>query len=59
MMGIRRTPPLSLAGSREVREEMKRGPEDTPERREFMALVRKMQALRRRLALKEEGAAKD
>lgn len=58
MMGIRRTPPLSLAGSREVREEMRRGPEDTPGRRDFIALVREMQALRERLALKEEFAAK-
>lgn len=57
-MGIRRTPPLSLEGSREVREEMKRGPEDTPERREFIALVREMQELRKRLALKEELATK-
>ncbi|HEU4556479.1 MAG TPA: hypothetical protein VFS20_01475 [Longimicrobium sp.] len=57
-MGIRRTPPLSLEGSREVREEMARGPEDTPERRRFMALVREMQERRKQLALEEELAAK-
>ncbi len=31
-MSMRRTPPLSIKGSREVIEEMKRPPEDTPER---------------------------
>jgi hypothetical protein len=30
---MRRTPPLSIKGSREVLEEMSRPPEDTPERR--------------------------
>jgi len=42
-MSMRRTPPLSLEGSREVIEEMKRPPADTPERRrmfELMAEVR-------------------
>ena len=32
-MSMRRTPPLSIKGSREVLEEMSRPPEDTPERR--------------------------
>jgi hypothetical protein len=32
-MSTKRTPPLSLEGSREVYEEMARPPEDTPERR--------------------------
>ena len=32
-MSMRRTPPLSVEGSREVIEEMKRPPADTPERR--------------------------
>ncbi|HEX9938646.1 MAG TPA: hypothetical protein VGB15_16020 [Longimicrobium sp.] len=45
-MGIRSTPLLSFEGSREVREEMARGPEDTPQRRRFMALVREMRARR-------------
>ena len=60
-MAIRRTPPLSLEGSREIREEMARGPEDTPQRRRFMALVREMQARRKELeseAVEEEFATK-
>lgn len=32
-MSMRRTPPLSLKGSREVLEEMSKPPADTPERR--------------------------
>ena len=32
-MSMRRTPPLSNKGSREVLEEMSRPPENTPERR--------------------------
>ena len=31
-MGMRRTPPLSIEGSREVLEETSKPPEDTPER---------------------------
>lgn len=57
-MAIRRTPPLSLEGSREVREEMARGPADTPERRRFAALVREMRARRKQLELEEELASK-
>lgn len=41
-MGMRRTPPLSLEGSREVLEEMKRPPADTPERRATFERARKM-----------------
>jgi hypothetical protein len=37
---------------------MARGPEDTPERRKFMALVREMQERRKQLALEEEIAGK-
>ena len=37
---MRRTPPLSLEGSREVFEEMARPPEDTPERRETLERAR-------------------
>jgi len=32
-MSMRRTPPLSIEGSREVLEEMSKPPADTPERR--------------------------
>jgi len=47
-MGTRRTPPLSLKGSREVYEEMARPPEDTPERRATFQRVHQMAALRKR-----------
>jgi hypothetical protein len=50
-MSTRRTPPLSLEGSREVYEEMARPPEDTPERRATFERVDAMAALRRRLKL--------
>ena len=50
-MGTRRTPPLSLEGSREVYEEMARPPEDTPERRATFERVHTMAALRKRLKL--------
>lgn len=36
-MSMRRTPPLSLKGSREVLEEMAKPPADTPERRATFA----------------------
>ncbi len=42
-MSMRRTPPLSLRGSREVLEEMSRPPDDTPERRRMWEIVDKMQ----------------
>jgi hypothetical protein len=41
----RRTPPLSLEGSREVLEEMANPPKDTPERRRMFERVRFMRAL--------------
>jgi len=40
---MRRTPPLSREGTREVIEEMKRPPADTPERRATFELVREME----------------
>jgi hypothetical protein len=50
-MSTRRTPPLSLEGSREVYEEMARPPEDTPERRATFELVDRMAAVRKRSKL--------
>jgi hypothetical protein len=38
-MSMRRTPPLSIEGSREVIEEMSRPPADTPERRATLELM--------------------
>jgi hypothetical protein len=46
----RRTPPLSLEGSREVFEEMANPPKDTPERRRMFERVRFMAALHKRMA---------
>jgi len=43
-----RTPPLSDEGSREVEEEMRRPPADTPERRAAFARMREVQELLRR-----------
>src|SRR5688500_16937692 len=40
-MSMRRTPPLSLEGSREVVEEMSRPPADTPERRRTLEMARR------------------
>ncbi|HEX5868774.1 MAG TPA: hypothetical protein VFY65_00090 [Longimicrobium sp.] len=51
----RRTPPLSLEGSREVLEEMANPPKDTPERRRMFERVRFMAALRKRMAEEELG----
>ena len=42
-MSMRRTPPLSREGTREVIEEMKRPPADTHERRATFELVREME----------------
>lgn len=39
---MRRTPPLSVEGSREVIEEMKRPPADTPERRATWKRIREL-----------------
>ena len=44
-MGMERTPPLSDEGSREVEEEMRRPPADTPERRAAFARMRKVAEL--------------
>ncbi len=41
-MCMRRTPPLSEEGSREVIEEMKRPPADTPERRATWKRIREL-----------------
>jgi hypothetical protein len=38
-MSMRRTPPLSPKGSREVLEEMSKPPADTPERRRTWAIA--------------------
>jgi hypothetical protein len=51
-MGMERTPPLSDEGSREVEEEMRRPPADTPGRRRMFALLREMDEWRKR----HEGA---
>jgi hypothetical protein len=41
-MSMRRTPPLSVEGSREVIEEMQRPPADTPERRATWKRIREL-----------------
>jgi hypothetical protein len=41
-MSMRRTPPLSIEGSREVIEEMSKPPADTPERRRMFELADQM-----------------
>lgn len=41
-MSMRRTPPLSVEGSREVIEEMSKPPADTPERRRTFELADRM-----------------
>jgi hypothetical protein len=41
-MSMRRTPPLSVEGSREVIEEMSKPPADTPERRRMFELADQM-----------------
>ncbi len=46
---MERTPPLSDEGSREVEEEMRRPPADTPERRATFTRVREIrESLKRR-----------
>ena len=47
-MGVERTPPLSPEGSREVWEEMRRPPADTPERRATFERARQINSLKRR-----------
>jgi hypothetical protein len=51
LMSIERTRLLSPEGSREVEEEMRRPPADTPERRAMFDLVRQWADVRRRRAL--------
>jgi hypothetical protein len=46
---MRRTPPLSIEGSREVIEEMSRPPADTPERRRMFELADEMHPLVERI----------
>jgi uncharacterized protein (DUF1778 family) len=48
-MSMRRTPPLSIEGSREVIEEMSKPPADTPERRRMFERARALRPLVRRL----------
>lgn len=56
-MGMERTPPLSEEGSREVEEEMRRPPADTPERRATFALVREIrESLKRRAEADRDSA---
>lgn len=47
-MALRRTPPLSPEGAREVLEEMARPPKDTPERRATEERVRIMEEVSKR-----------
>ncbi len=49
-MSTERTPPLSDEGSREVEEEMRRPPADTPERRVTLEGVREILEIRKRRA---------
>ena len=55
---MRRTPPLSIEGSREVIEEMKRPPPDTPERRATLERARAMRPLVQRLMQPKERVKK-
>lgn len=50
MDSTERTPPLSDEGSREVEEEMRRPPADTPERRRMFELMREVREWRMRRA---------
>ncbi|HEX5723914.1 MAG TPA: hypothetical protein VFX98_00535 [Longimicrobiaceae bacterium] len=56
---MRRTPPLSDEGSREVLEEMARPPADTPERRATFARGRIMREIRQRCMEKEKAAKEE
>lgn len=55
----RRTPPLSLEGSREFLEEMANPPKATPERRRMFERVRFVRALHKRQGLELPGWAVD
>jgi uncharacterized protein (DUF1778 family) len=56
-MSMRRTPPLSEEGSREVLEELQRPPADTPERRATFERARRASSLVQR-ALDEAKSRK-
>ncbi|HEX8695556.1 MAG TPA: hypothetical protein VF746_24295 [Longimicrobium sp.] len=56
-MSTERTPPLSDEGSREVEEEMRRPPADTPERRATFELVRQITEWRKRRAAEADVRA--
>jgi len=47
-MSTERTPPLSVEASREIEEEMRRPPADTPGRRRMSELLREMAEWRKR-----------
>ena len=55
---MRRTPRLSVEGSREVIEEMNRPPADTPERRRMFELARQMRPFVERVFQSPQGTTK-
>lgn len=57
-MSTERTPPLSDEGSREVEEEMRRPPADTPERRATLERARQWAEIRKRRSDAEVHAGK-
>lgn len=57
-MGAERTPPLSVEGSREVEEEMRRPPADTPGRRRMSALLREVREILKRQAQADAQAGR-
>jgi hypothetical protein len=57
-MSARRTPPLSLEGTREVLEEMSRPPRDTPARRRLMERVRIIEEAEKRREIEAALAPK-
>jgi hypothetical protein len=56
MYSMPRTHPLSVEGSREVEEEMRRPPADTPERRRMSELLRKVRETLKCHAEAEKGS---
>lgn len=57
-MGMERTPPLSDEGSREVEEEMRRPPADTPGRRRMSELLREVREILKRQAQADAQAGR-
>jgi hypothetical protein len=57
-MSMRRTPPLSVEGSREVIEEMKRPPPDTPGRRRMFQLMKEVRPAVDRFLQRKAAAEK-